>query len=88
MQVAKGTQGWEISSCQGDTQPRVYGTGTGQSTVVDAVRGGIRGLRLVSSWAQRAGARPLCQQGGMAAGPCGVRPLGGAETVTGLGLRL
>lgn len=29
MQVAKGTQGWEISSCQGDTQPRVYGTGPG-----------------------------------------------------------
>lgn len=29
VQVAKGTQGWEISSGQGDTQPRVYGTGPG-----------------------------------------------------------
>lgn len=56
------------------------------STVVDAVRGAY-GLRLVSSWAQRAGAS-LCQQGGMAAGPCGVRPGRGRETVTGLGLRL
>lgn len=56
------------------------------STVVDAVRGAY-GLRLVSSWAQRAGVS-LCQQGGMAAGPCGVRPGRGRETVTGLGLRL
>ena len=55
-------------------------------TVVDAVRGADR-LRLVSSWAQRV-AVFLCQQGGMAAGPCGVHPRRGRETIAGLGLRL
>ena len=52
-------------------------------TVVDAVRGADR-LRLVSSWAQRVGMF-LCQQGGMAAGPCGVHPRRGRETIAGLG---
>ena len=55
-------------------------------TVVDAVRGADR-LRLVSSWAQRVGMF-LCQQGGMAAGPCGVHPRRGRETIAGLGQRL
>lgn len=76
-----GNQLW-----QGDTQPGVCGTALGKSAVADAVRGADR-PRLVSSWAQRVGAS-LCQQGGLAAGPRGVRPRRGRETVAGLGLRL
>lgn len=76
-----GNQLW-----QGDTQPGVCGTALGKSAVADAVRG-VDCPRLVSSWAQRVGAS-LCQQGGLAAGPRGVRPRRGRETVAGLGLRL
>lgn len=56
MQVAKGTQGWENSnsSCQGDTQPRVYGTGPGHEHRGGCCPWGIR-LRLAEKQAQRAG---------------------------------
>lgn len=86
VQVAKETQESGNQLWQGDTQPGVCGIGLGKSAMADTVHGADRS-RLASSWAQRVGAS-LCQQDGLAAGPCGVRPRRGRETIAGLGLRL